>query len=486
MNTFYPINKYTQTIVDKIFSLSTLKMVFIKWPLIFIASFVAGLFSAFLPWWFNAILFGSIIYLITAWFFPWLCFFVYILIVLFAPDFKVADVATIVTIPIILAKILSHRSVAPKFPNEILFPFFLFLGFIGISLVVALLYFNNQISYIYRDGRAFIYWLWMPLLWRLMADEPRLAIKVCRVIVGVAIFISLIAIFQAVTGIQLVAIGRVGALETVGASQSEFTRVQLPGFLFVTWSLIWLGMSILYRKINWFFGIILSVIFCAALFVNFGRGLWIWTFIGVLTPILFVEKKLAVKFIIAVVTVLMLGTSGLAVFKPSTLDAIFVRLSSVKNEGGKNTSYGWRELENTDATAVLKRAPILGVGIGGEYRRWMHMLVTFSEHTRYIHNSYLFLTTKVGVFGLLALLWFFYKAWLLGKQELAFAENERKILTITSLAFFPAAMGLSITQPELVTNYSILLFTILIAYFAMPRFVCFGDNNKSRSLSLSK
>lgn len=443
-----------------------MKSILMTWPPIMGMSFFAGLCAVFLPWWINVGLAALGIYTAVLWLTPWAGMFLYILIVMFAPDFKIADVATVFTLLIFSAQILRSKPHNFQFPREIFFPLIAFTACIVISFVLSVLYFHNLVPYIYRDGRAFIYWLWIPLLWHLIANDPDAMIKLARMIFAIALVVALMALFEASTGMQLVAIGRVGALDTAGVSQNEFTRVQMPGFLFVTWAIVWLSLSLLYRNINSAVGALLLSIFAAALFVNFGRALWVWTFFAVITPIFFIEKRRATKFVMALFTILVLATAVLAVVRPSILDAVTVRLLSIKDEGGKHTSYGWREWENQDALATLKRTPVVGVGIGGEYRPWIRMLSIFPEHTRYIHNSYLYLALKIGIPGLLCLLWLFWRSWNRARRAVSLIDKKHSLTALASIAFLPAAMGLNLTQPELMSNYSIILLASIIALFA--------------------
>jgi hypothetical protein len=451
-------------------SIDNTSISWMTWISLLGVSFFVGLCCVFLPWWLNVALVALVTYTATLLLAPWLGFTLYVLIVLFSPDFKIADVATVFTLLIFTVQVLRKNVGTFKFPNAIRSTLLVFTGLILFSFTLSFLYFHNQIPYIYRDGRAFIYWLWIPLLWRLMANESDAIIKLGRVFFAVATTVALIALFEAVTGIQIIAIGLVGALDTAGAaSQSAFTRVQMPGFLYVMWAVVWLSLSLLYRKINYAVGAVLLIIFAAAIFVNFGRALWIWTFIAVITPIFFIGRRRATNFIASAFVIIVLGTTTLAVVHPSTLDAVAVRLLSVKDEGGRNTSYGWREWENQDAIATLKRSPLVGVGIGGEYRPWIRILAIFAEHTRYIHDSYLYIALKIGIPGLLCLLWLFWQSWNRGRRVISLIAEKNKLVILACVSFFPAIMGLSLTQPEFMNPYSIVLFASLIALFASPR-----------------
>ncbi|MBV7535969.1 O-antigen ligase family protein [Duganella sp. sic0402] len=445
-----------------IFTRANLKRLVLLWlPVLLLSSFI-GLCCVMLPWMLNAALIGAVVYAVVMLASPWLGLFMYVVVILFAPDVKLADVATAASLLAFCIHLLRLKKINYALPREVRWPLWGFAALVLLSFVTAIAYFHTQIPYIYRDGRNFIYWLWLPLLAVYCGSTPDGVRKLNRVMLAVAILVSVMALFAAVTGIQLAATGRVGSLETAGAAQGAFTRVQMPGFPFVTWALVWLVVMMLYRRVNMAVGILLGGLLAAALVVNFGRALWVWTLIGMLIPVFFIGQSRTAKLLVTLVTVGALGIAALAIAKPSTLDAIMVRMMSVKDEGGKNTSYGWREWENQDAVAALKRSPVIGVGMGGEYRNWIPILRVFAEHTRYIHESYLYIALKLGVFGLLLMLMVFWRAWRHGRRSMALAEQEDRLPLLASLCVFPAWLGLCLTQPELMLHSSVFFMTCIL------------------------
>lgn len=77
---------------------------------------------------------------------------------------------------------------------------------------------------------------------------------------------------------------------------------------------------------------------------------------------------------------------------------------SVADEGRKGSSIGFRFDENRQAIDTIKKSPILGIGIGGEYKRAFRQSEIgggFDIETSFIHNAYLSLWLKLGVAGLL-------------------------------------------------------------------------------------
>src|SRR5262249_11747898 len=84
-----------------------------------------------------------------------------------------------------------------------------------------------------------------------------------------------------------------------------------------------------------------------------------------------------------------------------------------------SASLQWRLFEDEEALKSIMKHPIVGVRLGnadrditllqGEARGWWGTLASgsYGRFTRYVHNSYLYVTVKMGLTGILALGWFF-------------------------------------------------------------------------------
>jgi O-antigen ligase len=83
-------------------------------------------------------------------------------------------------------------------------------------------------------------------------------------------------------------------------------------------------------------------------------------------------------------------------------------------------SLQWRAFEDEKALQAIRKQPLTGVGLGNRYRaltafqseasgyytRGSITADEISRFTRYVHNSYVSIAVKMGIPGLLALLWF--------------------------------------------------------------------------------
>lgn len=91
------------------------------------------------------------------------------------------------------------------------------------------------------------------------------------------------------------------------------------------------------------------------------------------------------------------------------------------SETAETESLQWREYENTMALRAILKQPLTGLGLGNRYRPLStHSSeasgsltdgnldsVRISRFTRYAHNSYAAIAVKMGIPGLIVLLWFF-------------------------------------------------------------------------------
>jgi O-antigen ligase len=444
---------------------------------VLLIAFVVGVVPVFMHWIFPLFLGGALFGAFVSWRWPALGLFFYLVLVLFSPDFKLSDVASVLLMGLMVVRAFGTGRGVPRFSAEFVRPYVAFVGLFIIALLAGYFVFSNKVPLIYRDGRLLLYWLWIPVLAWLVFSEVISSRSLLKVLAWFAALVCLVTIAQGLTGYQFVTSGRVSELETMGNISFGITRVQLHGLVFVMFCLVWLVVVMANRRFGFVFGMLFLLAASLAVFMNYGRAVWAVSALsvfGLLFIVPWASKLRIFGFGAALFTVLL---SSVYLIKPELIEASVDRIVSVKAEGGRGSSYGWRRWENEDALGVIARSPLLGVGVGGEYRPWMSVLKVFEDHTRYAHNAYLFYAMKTGIVGILALLWllgFFYKSVL----RVARDSNDlfRRDFCTALTAFLPFFFLLSINQPELASPLSILF--VALAIVALSRVVEGSDGRR--------
>jgi O-antigen ligase len=380
------------------------------------------------------------------------------------PRYQVVDVTALLLFARAAVSLASQGGrVRALLGDDALKPLYVLALLIAVSFGMGVTVLEHGRTAAYNDARVFFYWLWL-LPFFVWAPVQRPERWLARIVLGVATIVAAVAVVQGVFGIALPGSGRVSQLETLGQFSSDLTRVQIPGFIFVL-----LGVFICAARLvgpgQWgrkALHLGLAALFVLAVIFNFGRALWFWTVVGVgLTAVLMgLRATLKVGLVGAVVAVA-LGF-GIATVKPRLAEGIVERVVSVAEEGGANTSFGWRQQENLAARRVLDRTYLLGTGLGGEYRSPVLGLRTFENHTWYIHNGHLSVLLKLSILGYLVYLW------LIGRMGRRLWQQRRApggdpALAAAAAAWLLVFMGLNITQPELMTTGGVTLLSLLLA-----------------------
>ena len=432
------------------------------WAVAVAVALFLGLVCVFLPWW---LVLGAVLavgYPLLLWHAPWAGIGAYALLLIVSPDYKVSDVLTVFSLALLGFKLVNARAMT-WLPRSALRPFVVLVLLVLLSLALALGVFGNTVPYIYRDGRAFVYWLWLPVFYALMCWQAGGAARLGRVLLFMAVAVSLIALLQYGFDIQIAREGRVGGLETLGVVENDQTRVQMQGYAFVMVGLAWALVTATRGSRGLLLALPLILLFAAALYVNFGRALWAWSILAVLMCGVVLGLRRAALLGGALVVLGALGLASLSMLRPEVIDAAVNRIASVADEGAIRTSGGWRRLENEASAARIAQSPLFGIGLGGEYRPWLSEIRNFSEHTRYVHNGYVFIALKLGIPALAALLWLSLLPWWRAFRQRHRVRVEPQAMRSAVLASWLPVMGLSFTQPEIVTPQTVLLMGLGLA-----------------------
>ena len=389
---------------------------------------------------------------------------------MFSPFFKLSDMVTTLFMSLYVVKCLNCKVISLNISRykNILIYLALFLVWSSISATLGKLWFHNSFDYIYRDSRVLLYWAWIPILIYLLSSKLITPSSAKQLLLAIGLSVSTLALIQYTTGVHILGTGRVTELKL---SEGEgVVRVQIYGFIFVTLTMIISVAMLASRHVKLPPYVVLLSISILGLYVNFGRAVWIWSAAGVVLLLYFLPIEDAKRLIPKLALFVVIGIGGLYIVNPSAVERAVDRISSVQQEGGKSTSYGWRKLENKEGVNVILRSPFFGVGLGGEYRPWLGEIREFEDHTRYIHNVYLFFAVKLGLPGATLLILVLLNIWMFAIKTIkTTADINQKYLAIGVSAALPVFFMLNITQPELEEPFGVIYLALILSALYIER-----------------
>lgn len=251
------------------------------------------------------------------------------------------------------------------------------------------------------DARQYVGWLALPVgLWFTVVYPDRLQ----RIVIGIALLAATLMILQFGLGVQLI-FGFRGA-ENLSKDFSDVTRSAIGGGLFfLAYAAYRLFLHVCDgERWRWtaLFG---SLIAIGGIVASFNRAIWAGFAVGAFLLLILKPRTRhsAVLPVIVLFTFAGFGAASLFIAKPRAADALVERITSINEEGQRGSSLGFRFDENQQALEALRHSPLVGTGLGSEYKRVYRQLSTaggFDIETSFIHNGYLSLWLKLGVFGL--------------------------------------------------------------------------------------
>lgn len=323
------------------------------------------------------------------------------------------------------------------------------------------------------EARQYFGWLALPLALWIAHHRPG---KLHVIVMWIALIASAIMVFQLGSGIQLI-YGFRGA-EELSKDFKDITRSAIGGgTLFLCYAAYYLLGRFCEDTRNRFFTFLGLLLVVGGIAATFSRAVWAGAVVGGLI-FLFITPKLkgskagtALLFATTALTgVLMLGIAA-----PRVGAAIEDRVLSVANEGKKGSSIGFRFDENGQAIESIKKSPILGIGLGGEYKRVFRQGDIgggFNIETSFIHNAYLALWLKLGLAGLLFPVFLAFCLYTeLRKLRKAPNTTEAPISKYAALATIAMMYVESITSPDWSQQGHISAASVMLVIF-LSRALC--------------
>ncbi len=440
----------------------------------------AGVASAILPWWF--LLAAVIVPLVALFVWVWPAFGLFIALCFVfgvVPSFlgprlelgggslKAGDIVLVVTFLVSWSKALLTGRRWFYLIRPYLVPLgLLSFGFVS-SVVYGKLYLHNATAM--AEARNFVAWLVLPTVFAMVRDESGKE-WIVRGVIALSLIAAAGVIVQGLAGSQVMALGRVAALDL---EHSDVTRVSAGGVTY-------LMAFVLYRAIarqlsgigSAFTTFVIGGPIALALVLTFGRGVWLTSAFGALAVMFMIGGlRAATKGVVLGGIVMALALVPLVMFQPQIYDAAFDRLTGTRHEVQSGGSFGWRLKENAAAVDRIADHPLLGVGMGGEYKSFRSAVGGFDIERTYIHNGYLFFPLKMGLWAVIVPLAMIFvvlrRAW--GGLQSAKIDSHHKANIAAASGASLATYAVSFTQPEWSTLSSIAAIAFLIAIIELYR-----------------
>lgn len=442
-------------------------------------SVIAGIASAILPWWLLLALFLAPAVALLVWIWPAVGLFIAFCFVFgIVPSFlgprlnvgvgnlKAGDIILVVTFVAAMGKsLVAGRRWFPRITPYLPALVLMFIAFF-ISVAYGKLYLHNETAM--AEARNFIAWLILPTVLALTRNDAERKLLI-RALLAMALVGAGGVIGQALMGIHIMELGRV---ELLDVRHSDVTRVTAGG---VTYIMVFFLFRAIARRLTYAGGLLslafVGGVIALALLLTFGRGVWIATAVcafGVM--ILTGGLRAALKGAVLGGLAIALAVVPLVAFKPKTYDAIVDRASGTGREFRDGGSFGWRQQENAIAIERIKEKPLLGVGMGGQYKTVRSSIGSFEIELTYIHNGYLFFPLKMGLWAVV-LPWIIIVTVLrrgfVGYRGAKDAASRSDIAA--AIGAFSTVVVVSFTQPEWSSLSGIASIAILMAIIELYR-----------------
>jgi len=367
----------------------------------------------------------------------------------------VEDCVLVLLIIICLIRIFFGKN---RFTNDPLYyPFYFFFLLCILATFMALVY-SNKPALLLVELRTVAYYIFVFLLSISIQNQKDLSFSL-NFIVILSVLISLTVIIQSFTGIQIRSYGSVELLNTIDKdTNTGVLRSRFGGLIYMAiFSFNYILARVARKEISVLVGVLVLSIIGFAVLVTFGRGAWMAFFVSILVLSVWLGRQSFIKIWVVLLTIGLAGVLISLAIKPEFIGVVVDRALSVSEEIEVGGSVAWRKFENEEAMRTIKNKPILGAGLGGEYRRGENNSIMGNYDTIMLHNSWLWLMLKFGIVGILFPIWLvmtvFYKAKELGTS-----------LSIAAAASLLAPIVVSTTQMEWATPFGILNITIIVGF----------------------
>ncbi|MGD8457116.1 MAG: O-antigen ligase family protein [Anaerolineales bacterium] len=297
-------------------------------------------------------------------------------------------------------------------------PLILFVGFAFLSTFIAIMQYSMTLNESLHEMRIVAHYLIFFAATNLLRNDKQLKF-LYHGLIAIATTVAVATLVQYVLGTSTPFLpGRVEHLQTEGVTYSSITRIIPPGYSLMFIIFICLSAYLLFDKLqtrNWIL-LLPWALTGMGVIISFKRHLWVA--VMVIFAILFYlgRNRDLQRFIagaIAIIGIMIVGIIYLYNFTgttgPNLVESSIDRLVSLVQPStytDPESSLRWRDFEYEYAFPQISAHPILGLGLGAEYRPWIppNDWEGF-DGRKYIHNGNVWVLVKGGVLTYLPLLW---------------------------------------------------------------------------------
>jgi len=283
-----------------------------------------------------------------------------------------------------------------------------------------------------------------------------------------AVLVALLLVAQTILGVRLIFADR--SAELISKEFSDVIRGSAGAANYLLGYTMYYALgraAIARRKIWW---IVSFNLLALGLIVTFTRGAWFAAFAGLITFFFMTRahRKMMGALMMSALFALIMA-AGLLVAKPHLIGAVGERLFSVTEEGKSGSSVGYRLDENKQALQAIARNPIVGVGIGGEYKQHTGkhgMAVVEQGEFSYIHNSYLGLAVKLGLLAIFIPFWLYrnlWREWIRHRPALYGRVEGLRLNLAAAMAAMSMYLVNNVSQPEWLRLGGLVVVSLIIA-----------------------
>lgn len=418
-------------------------------------SVFSGLLAVVLPYWFVIAMALVPLFLVAAWAFPGYAL-VFVLLIsggflpdAFLPHLPIAGgtlrpqeiFLVIVAGVLVIKRTQDHRlqeRIRPYFR-----PIFALMALAFISAVVSKFYLHLQTSDITDELRPFMFWVYALLVPMAINDKADFT-RFLKALVIAAIMLALAQTLQALLATHLpfplIHGGRIEEAMVGSTAYEDVIRSTVPGIYLIIFALLFVFAGYLHGRRSFWFTMAAAGLFITALLFTYGRSLWGATIFGLL--LLGWQVGFARFWKVFLLGTIAISLLVLAIFlaKPDTFVALQDRALSVSSEGAHKTSLGWRFEENEFAWQAIRRSPVVGIGLGANYKPVLLIdtLQDWKSERRFMHNGHLYVLLKLGLVGAGVLFWllahYFFHARSLLRH---LSDDNDRALVVASITLLP-------------------------------------------------